>query len=178
MMTNVGGITQPACCPAGPEWQGWPLPTVRCSCVRVWSDHDSLEAAGSHRLGTVIPRYRVRSSDRWNMLVDLMNHSTSSKTVYVEVTFTYRPSSESVKSLKPVWLDIDQCGDSEYSIPAGYSDTHRNWNVNVPGKVVAMLGHVHGHGIAVEATRNEKAQRRNRSAGQSRRWIPPTSTPY
>jgi hypothetical protein len=26
----------------------------------------------------------------------------------------------------------------------------------VPGKVVAMLGHVHGHGIAVEATNESK----------------------
>jgi hypothetical protein len=50
--------------------------------------------------------------------------------------------------VKPVWLDIDQCGDSEYSIPAGFSDTHRDWTVNVPGKIVAALGHVHGHGVA------------------------------
>jgi hypothetical protein len=76
--------------------------------------------------------------------------------VYVQVTFTIRPSWESVARLKPVWLDIDQCGDSEYSIPAGFSDTHRDWKVNVPGKVVAMLGHVHGHGIAVEATNESK----------------------
>ena len=27
-----------------------------------------------------------------------------------------------------------------------------DWNVNVPGKVVAMIGHVHGCGVAVEAT--------------------------
>jgi hypothetical protein len=57
-----------------------------------------------------------------------------------------------VKPLKPVWLDIDQRGDSEYSIPAGFSDTHWDWAVNVPGKVVAMFGHIHGHGVAVEAT--------------------------
>jgi hypothetical protein len=113
-------------------------------------------ASGNERTAIDFPAgygYRVRYYDSWNLLVDLMNHSTaSSQTVYVQVTFTIRPSWESVKRLKPVWLDIDQCGDSEYSIPAGYSDTHSNWKVNVPGKVVAMLGHVHGHGIAVEAT--------------------------
>ena len=117
-------------------------------------------ASGDERTKIAFPAgygYRLRSTDSWNLLVDLMNHSTtSSKTVYVKVTYTYRPSSESVKRLKPVWLDIDQCGDSQYSIPAGYSDTHRNWKVNVPGKVVAMLGHVHGHGIAVEATNESK----------------------
>jgi Stress up-regulated Nod 19 len=57
-----------------------------------------------------------------------------------------------VQRLKPVWLDLDPCGDSEYSIPAGPSDTHWDWTVNVPGKVVAMIGHLHGHGIAIEAT--------------------------
>jgi hypothetical protein len=94
----------------------------------------------------------VRYYDSWNLLVDLMNHATKAQTVYVQVTYKYWPSWESVQRLRPVWLDIDQCGDSEYSIPAGFSDTHWDWNVNVPGKVVAMIGHLHGHGVAIEAT--------------------------
>jgi Stress up-regulated Nod 19 len=113
-------------------------------------------ASGNERTAISMPPgygYRVRWYDSWNMLVDLMNHSPVDKTVYVQVTYTTRASWESVQSVKPVWLDIDQCGDSEYAIPAGFSDTHWDWNVNVPGKVVAALGHVHGHGIAVEATR-------------------------
>jgi hypothetical protein len=112
-------------------------------------------ASGDERTAIAFPAgygYRVRYYDSWNLLVDLMNHSTTSKSVYVQVTYTYRPSWEPVKRLRPVWLDIDQCGDSEYSIPAGFSDTHWDWNVNVPGKVVAMIGHLHGHGVAVEAT--------------------------
>jgi hypothetical protein len=112
-------------------------------------------ATGNERTAISFPArygYRVRWYDSWNMLADLMNHSATDKTVYVQVTFTTRPSWESVGSVKPVWLDIDQCGDSEYSIPAGFSDTHRDWSVNVPGNVVAALGHVHGHGVAVEAT--------------------------
>jgi len=100
--------------------------------------------------------YRVRWYDSWNLLVDLMNHSEASKTVYLKVTYTYRPSWEPVKAVKPVWLDIDQCGDSEYSIPAGFSDTHWNWTVNVPGKVIAMIGHLHGHGVAIEATNESR----------------------
>ena len=116
-------------------------------------------ASGNERTAIGFPAgygYRVRYYDSWNLLVDLMNHSTSTKTVYVQVTFTIRPSWESVRPLKPVWLDIDQCGDSEYSIPAGFSDTHRDWKVNVPGKVVAMIGHLHGHGVAIEATNESR----------------------
>jgi hypothetical protein len=117
---------------------------------------ERLFASGNERTAIAFPSgygYRVRWYDSWNLLIDLMNHSTSDQTVYVQVTYTYQASWESVKALKPVWLDIDQCGDSEYSIPAGFSDTHWDWNVNVPGKVVAAIGHLHGHGVAVEATR-------------------------
>ena len=112
-------------------------------------------ASGDERTAAVFPQgygYRVRWYDSWNMLVDLMNMSTTARTVYIQVSFTVRPTWESVRPLKPVWLDIDQCGDSEYSIPAGASDTHRDWTVNVPGKVVTMLGHLHGHGVRIEAT--------------------------
>jgi hypothetical protein len=116
-------------------------------------------ASGNERTAISFPAgygYRVRYYDSWNLLVDLMNHSTSTKTVYVQVTYTTRPYWESVRPLKPVWLDIDQCGDSEYSIPAGFSDTHWDWKVNVPGKVVAMIGHLHGHGVAIEATNESR----------------------
>lgn len=116
-------------------------------------------ASGDERTTAAFPDgygYRVRWYDSWNLLVDLMNHASESKTVYLQVTYTYRPAWESVKRVRPVWLDIDQCGDSEYSIPAGDSDTHWDWDVNVPGKVVSALGHVHGHGVAVEATNESR----------------------
>jgi hypothetical protein len=116
---------------------------------------ERLFASGNERTAISFPTgygYRVRYYDSWNLLVDLMNHTAASQTVYVQVTYTVRPSWESVKRLRPVWLDIDQCGDSEYSISAGFSDTHWDLKVNVPGKVVAMIGHLHGHGVAIEAT--------------------------
>jgi hypothetical protein len=112
-------------------------------------------ASGDERTAAQFPAgygYRVRWYDSWNLLVDLMNMSPSQQTVYIQVTFTVRSSWESVQPLRPVWLDIDQCGDSEYSIPAGESDTHWDWTVNVPGKIVTMLGHLHGHGVRIEAT--------------------------
>jgi hypothetical protein len=116
-------------------------------------------ASGNERTLVQFPEgygYRVRWYDSWNLLVDLMNHTSESKTVYVKLTYTYRPSWESVKRVKPVWLDIDQCRDSEYTIPSGFSDTHWDWNVNVPGRIVTMIGHLHGHGVAVEATNESR----------------------
>jgi Stress up-regulated Nod 19 len=135
-------------------------PDATCSNSWLGLAGERFFGSGNERTAIKFPAgygYRVRYYDSWNLLVDLMNHATtSSKTVYVQVTFTTRPSWESVQRVRPVWLDIDQCGDSEYSIPAGFSDTHWDWKVNVPGKVVAMFGHVHGHGIAVEATNESR----------------------
>jgi len=116
-------------------------------------------ASGNERTAISFPPgygYRVRWYDSWNMLIDLMNHTATEQTVYLKVTYTYRPPWESVRRVKPVWLDIDQCGDSEYAIPAGSSDEHWDWNVNVPGRVIAAIGHVHGHGVAVETTNESR----------------------
>jgi hypothetical protein len=112
-------------------------------------------ASGDERTAAIFPAgygYRVRWYDSWNLIADLMNMSPSAQTVYIQVTFSVRASWEPVRPLRPVWLDIDQCGDSEYSIPAGVSDTHWDWTVNVPGKIVTMIGHLHGHGVRIEAT--------------------------
>jgi hypothetical protein len=116
-------------------------------------------ASGDERTPVVLPPgygYRVRWYDSWNLLIDLMNHSTAAKTVYLQVTYTYRPWWESVKRVRPVWLDIDQCGDSEYFTPTGLWDEHEDWTVNVPGELVTMIGHQHGHGVAVEATNESR----------------------
>lgn len=52
-------------------------------------------ASGNERTAIKFPSgygYRLRSYDSWNLLVDLMNHTSSSQTVYLKVTYTYRPS--------------------------------------------------------------------------------------
>jgi hypothetical protein len=94
--------------------------------------------------------YRVKTLDVWNYVVSLMNFQPDPQTVYVDVTYTL--ASSDLKAVKPVWLDIDQCGDSEYSIPAGPSDTHWDWRVNVEGKIVAIFGHLHDYGVDITAT--------------------------
>lgn len=67
------------------------------------------------------------------------------QTLYVRITFFYVNAPAPLDSVRPMWLDIHNCGDSEYSIPAGTSDTH--WNYQVPpsltGRIVAMARHQH-----------------------------------
>jgi hypothetical protein len=85
------------------------------------------------------------TSSTWSMLTHLVNLNTQSKTVYVQVVFRWRPLAETEKA-RPVWLDIDNfCngGDSEYTIPTGYSDTHVDWTSTFDARVINAWGHLH-----------------------------------
>lgn len=99
--------------------------------------------------------YKINSSETWNMVYDLMNWQTTSKTVKIRMTYKYATGSDhtSRAPVRPVWLDVDQCSlDSEISIPTGLSDTHYDWKVNLPGKLIAAAGHIHDHGVNIELT--------------------------
>ena len=46
-----------------------------------------------------------------------------------------------------MWLDVNNCADSQYSIPKGYSDTPWTWTSTLTGRVVFTGGHVHNGGL-------------------------------
>jgi stress up-regulated protein Nod 19 len=99
--------------------------------------------------------YKIGSSETWNLVIDLMNWQTTSKTVKLRVTYKYGTGSDHTgrAPVRPVWLDLDQCSlDSEVSVPIGLSDSHYEWKVNVPGKLIAAAGHIHDHGVNIELT--------------------------
>ncbi len=85
------------------------------------------------------------NSATWSMLTHIVNLNPQAKTVYVQVVFRDRPLSET-EPARPAWLDIDSfCngGDSEYTIPTGYSDTHVDWTSTVDARVINTWGHLH-----------------------------------
>ena len=96
----------------------------------------------------------------FNMIYDLMSMSTKPETVSMQMTWMWVPASQasSFKKLEPVWFDVDQCGDSEVSVPAGQSTKSWTWTVNRPGKIIGIGGHIHGGGTNVDI--------RNESTGQ------------
>ena len=99
--------------------------------------------------------YKIGSSERWNMVYDLMNWATTSKTVRIRMTYKYATGGDASArtGVTPVWLDAAQCSLNSYiSVPTGLSDTHYDWTVNVPGKIVATAGHIHDHGVNIELT--------------------------
>ena len=82
------------------------------------------------------------TSTNWNMLTHLVNQKNFTQTVYVEMVFRHRPLSET-QPTRPIWLDIDQCGDSEYTIPTGYSDSHSDWTSTLDARLIDAYGHLH-----------------------------------
>jgi hypothetical protein len=114
-------------------------------------------ASGNERTIVTLPRgygYHVMPGDRWRLLADLMNMADRMQTYYVKVTFFYVKAPARLRSVTPLWLDVNNCGNSEYSIPAGRSDTH--WDYKVPaslaGKIVSMGGHQHDGGVRIKTT--------------------------
>jgi hypothetical protein len=104
--------------------------------------------------------YKVNSTETWNMVIDLMNWATTSKTVKLKMTIKYATGTDATSRapLRPVWLDADGCSfDSLISVPVGLSDTHYDWKASFGGKLIAAAGHIHDHGVNVELT--------NQSAG-------------
>jgi hypothetical protein len=114
-------------------------------------------ASGNERSDMVLPAgygYRVTATDNWNMLVELMNMSMQTQNVQVQVTYYYLPASANVRPVMPMWLDENNCGNSDYAIPAGHSNTV--WNYKVPatgaGDIVAIGGHLHDYGTHISLT--------------------------
>ena len=99
--------------------------------------------------------YKVNSSETWNMVFDLMNWQTTSKSVKIKMTWKYGTGSDHTNraSLRPVWLDVAQCTlNSFYSPGFGLSDKHYDWKSTFGGKLIAAAGHIHDHGINIELT--------------------------
>lgn len=99
--------------------------------------------------------YKVNSTETWNMVFDLMNWETSSKTVKIRMTWKYATGTDHTSrgSLRPVWLDVAQCTLNSYYSPGfGLSDTHYDWKASFGGKLIAAAGHIHDHGVNIEVT--------------------------
>jgi Stress up-regulated Nod 19 len=99
--------------------------------------------------------YKVNSTETWNMVFDLMNWQTTSKTVKIRITWKYGTGSDHSgrAPLRPVWLDANQCSLNSYiSVPTGLSDTHYDWKASFGGKLIAAAGHIHDHGLNIEVT--------------------------
>jgi hypothetical protein len=112
-------------------------------------------ASGNERTPITLPDgygFKV-DQERWAGIIELMNHSDQPKTVYFTADVTHVPANTpGMKPVTPVWLDVNNCSDSQYSVPAGKSATPWTWMSTITGRVVAAGGHVHagGQGLTLD----------------------------
>jgi hypothetical protein len=119
-------------------------------------------ASGDERTITAFPDnygYKVGANSSWANVWELSSMSSKPETVYFSVTYTYVPATTpGMKDVEPVWMDIDQCGDSHVAIPQGPSSQTWVWNVNRPGAMLTVGGHVHDYGINLVVRNDTKNQ--------------------
>jgi hypothetical protein len=128
-------------------------------------------ASGNERSQLHLPSpygYNNGANSTWRLISHVVNKGAVQKSFNIEITYQYRTTNTSNSDAKPLWLDIDGCGDSDYTTPVGYADTTADWVSNVSGRMIGMAGHMHdlditnsapctnhcpekGHGIALSA---------------------------
>lgn len=118
-------------------------------------------ASGNERTGAHLPTgygYHLGSTPV-GVLTELMNMSEKPQQVYFTLQVTWVDAKDAqLKEVTPVWLDVANCGNSQYSIPAGPSHKNWTWKSTLTGDLVTAAGHVHDHGISItlsNATRHE-----------------------
>jgi hypothetical protein len=114
---------------------------------RIWASGDE-RTEKSFPDGYGLP---VKNADRWMLLTDLMNYSSSPKTVYISVTYTIEGAATTTP-VRSLWLDVGGCLSSYYSVPAGPSARSWRWTATTGGRLVFANGHQHNGGVHVTAT--------------------------
>jgi hypothetical protein len=114
-------------------------------------------ASGNERTDITFPRgygYYVGAGERWSLLAELMSMRMRTQQVAPQLTYYWVPAAHQLRSVTPLWLDENECGDSLYSIPKGSSNTV--WHYTVPasiaGPIVSIGGHVHDYGTHISLT--------------------------
>jgi hypothetical protein len=101
-------------------------------------------ASGNERSQLHLPSpfgYNNGATPSWRLITHIVNKSAVQQSFAIEVTYQYRTTGGA--DAKPLWLDIDGCGDSDYTTPTGYADTTADWTANVSGRMIGMAGHMH-----------------------------------
>lgn len=89
----------------------------------------------------------------WTVPLALMNHSPEPRSVYLTLSVSYVPAAGAdLKPTTPIWINVGDCGNSEYDVPAGPSHAERLWTSTVTGRFIGAGGHVHDGGVKTVLT--------------------------
>jgi hypothetical protein len=95
----------------------------------------------------------------WAMNVHLDGmHKGYSTDVWLKLNMDFEPGApEAMTDISPLWLDVDNCSDSEYDVTKGQNEDGRwrdtrVWRYTMPasGRFVQLAGHLHDGGVALK----------------------------
>ena len=99
--------------------------------------------------------YPQGTDSRWNLIYDLMNMTAQPANVTIRVDFDYVPlSTPGMRPLTPIWLDINQCGNSERPALDGKFTYDYSLTSQWTGKLLGIAGHLHDGGVNVTISKN------------------------
>jgi hypothetical protein len=129
------------------------------------SGSERLFSSGNERTVARVPEwesgknvgYKLKKTDKFALIVDLMNENMADSTVYLTITFDIVKSADTATwdDMKPVWFDVAQCLTSEWPPPynqGNYSVPAARWIANFDGDVIGAAGHLHDGGQRVVLT--------------------------
>ena len=115
--------------------------------------------AGAERTPLSLPdpyAYMVAANDSWSALWHVMNMSDQAQRVYAQYEIGYQPGATTTNSrpVRPFFLDVTGCGNSEYDVPGdgGPGSVHTNtrtFTAPWDGYLVTAGGHLHEGGIDI-----------------------------
>lgn len=76
--------------------------------------------------GTKDAGYKLHKEDSLALLVELMNMTPKDEILYMTVTYDIIEGHPFKDDIKPLWLDVRQCGTSEINPPIGKSKYVKN----------------------------------------------------
>jgi hypothetical protein len=104
--------------------------------------------------------YPIFPSDRFGLIVDLMNMNPTSKPVYLTMYYDYvEGHGPKLGEVKPVWFDVAQCGTSEVgggSAGSSFAVSSSPWYANFEGDVLGIGGHIHDGGTGIDIVVNKE----------------------
>ena len=101
--------------------------------------------------------YPQGTNSTWNLIYDLMNMTKDVRRVAISVTYEYVPlSTPGIKPMTPLWLDIDQCADSEVLAKTGAYTYSYALTSKWTGKMIGIGGHLHDGGTHLTISNNGK----------------------
>lgn len=106
--------------------------------------------------------YYVGDTDKWHLVIDLMNDSPIAIDAVVRVDFEWVSASSAEgaqhRSVRPIWLALDDfCGDSGMPVPSltePFRVTTPQWISTIDGPLVDVAAHMHDGGVEMLTYRN------------------------